>query len=326
MNRRKFLQITAASLAAPAVLSERALAEAWPTKQVRVVVGFEPGGATDVIGRTIAQRLKEMWGQPVEVENKPGAGGNVAAEAVAKADPDGTTLFVASPGLATNKFLYPQLGFDPVKDFAPVSLLVVQPNIMAVPVSSPAKTVKEFIEYAKANPGQIDFASSGDGTTPHLCGELFKRITGIQMRHVPFKGSAPAMQEFLPGRIDVMFDNVTSILPHVMAGGARGLAVTTAKRIPAAPSLPTLIEAGVPGFDVSSWFALFAPANTPESVIAKINKDTVAALAHDSVKPKLLALGSEIVGSTPQQLAAHLQSEMDKWGPVITDAGIKLAN
>ena len=213
-----------------------------------------------------------------------------------------------------------------MKDFAPVSLLVLQPNIMAVPVSSPAKTVKEFIEYAKANPGQIDFASSGDGTTPHLCGELFKRITGIQMQHVPFKGSAPAMQEFLPGRIDVMFDNVTSILPHVMAGGARGLAVTTAKRIAVAPSLPTLIEAGVPGFDVSSWFGIFAPANTPESVIAKINKDTVAALAHDSVKPKLLALGSEIVGSTPQELAAHLQSEMDKWGPVITDAGIKIAN
>jgi tripartite-type tricarboxylate transporter receptor subunit TctC len=326
LNRRKFLQITAASLAAPAVLSERALAEAWPTKQVRVVVGFEPGGATDVIGRTIAQRLKEMWGQPVEVENKPGAGGNVAAEAVAKADPDGTTLLVASPGLATNKFLYPQLGYDPVKDFAPISLLVLQPNIMAVPVSSPAKTVKEFIEYAKANPGQIDFASSGDGTTPHLCGELFKRITGIQMQHVPFKGSAPAMQEFLPGRIDVIFDNVTSILPHVMAGGARGLAVTTAKRIPVAPSLPTLIEAGVPGFDVSSWFGIFAPAKTPESVIAKINKDTVAALAHDSVKPKLLALGSEIVGSTPQELAAHLQSEMDKWGPVIMDAGIKIAN
>jgi tripartite-type tricarboxylate transporter receptor subunit TctC len=326
LNRRKFLQVTAASLAAPALLSERALAEAWPTKQVRVVVGFEPGGATDVIGRTIAQRLHEMWGQPVVVENKPGAGGNVAAEAVAKSEPDGTTLFVASPGLATNKFLYPQLGYDPVKDFAAVSLLVLQPNIMAVPVSSPAKTVKEFIDYANANPGQIEFASSGEGTTPHLCGELFKRITGVQMQHVPFKGSAPAMQEFLPGRIDVMFDNVTSILPHVMAGGARGLAVTTAQRLPAAPTLPTLIEAGVPGFDVSSWFGMFVPGKTPESVIAKINKDTVAALAHDSVKPKLLALGCEIVGSTPQQLATHLQSEIDKWGPVINDAGIRIAN
>ncbi len=326
MNRRKFLQITAASLAAPYVLSERALAETWPTKQVRVVVGFEPGGATDVIGRTIAQRLQETWGQPVVVENKPGAGGNLGAEAVAKADPDGTTLLVASPGLATNKFLYPHPGYDPVKDFAPVSLLVLQPNIMAVPVSSPAKSVKEFIDYAKANPGQVEFASSGDGTTPHLCGELFKRITGIQMQHVPFKGSAPALQEFLPGRIDVIFDNVTSILPHVMAGGARGLAVTTAQRIPAAPTLPTLIEAGVPGFDVSSWFGIFAPAKTPDSVIARINKDTVAALAHDSVKPKLLALGCEIVGSTPQQLATHLQSEIDKWGPVIKEAGITIAN
>jgi tripartite-type tricarboxylate transporter receptor subunit TctC len=324
LNRRKVLTLAAASLAAPHVLSRGARAEAWPAKQVRLVVGFPPGGATDVIGRVVAQRLSEVWGQKVEVENKPGVGGNLAAEAVAKSEPDGLTLFIVGPGQATNTFLYPSLGYDPVKDFAPVSLLVAQPNIMAVPVSSPAKSVREFIDYCKANPGRVSYASSGNGTTLHLCGELFKRITGVAMRHVPFPGSAPALQEFLPGRVDVIFDNVTSILPHVMAGGARGLAVTTARRIPVAPELPTMIEAGVGDFDVASWFALFVPAKTPDRIVTKIGRDAVAALGHDSVKPKLLQLGCEIIGSTPDELAQHLKVEMDKWGPVIRDARIRM--
>lgn len=326
LNRRKFLSLTTVALAAPGLLPQRARADSWPTKQVRIVVGFEPGGATDTIARVIGQRLSEMWGQPVVIENKPGAGGNVAAEAVAKAEPDGTTIFIVGPGHATNQFLYPKLGYDPVKDFAPVSHLVLQPNIMAVPVNSPVNTVKEFIDHCNANPGRVTFASSGVGTTLHLCGELFMRITGVQMRHVPYGGSALALQDFLPGRIDVIFDNVTSILPHVMSGGARGLAATTAERIPAAPKLPTLIEAGVPGFDVSSWFALFVPAKTPKEVVAKINKDAVAALGHASVKPKLLSLGCEIIGSSPRELAAHLQSEIERWGPVIREAGIRLEN
>jgi tripartite-type tricarboxylate transporter receptor subunit TctC len=324
LDRRKVLVLTTASLAAPYVLARSAVAETWPTRPLRIVVGFEPGGATDVIARTLGQRLSQMWGQEVRIENKPGAGGNVAADLVAKADADGATILITGPGQATNSFIYAKLGYDPVKDFAAVSLLVTQPNIMAVPVTSQAKSVAEFIAICKANPGQETYASSGNGTTLHLCGELFKHLTGVEMQHVPFRGSAAAMVEFLPGRIDVIFDNVTSILPHVMAGGARGLAVTSAKRIAAAPTLPTLIEAGVAGFDVSSWFALFVPAKTPEAIVAKLSKDTVAALGHDSVKPKLMSLGCDIIGSSPDELAKHLQAEMNRWGPVIREAKIKI--
>ena len=322
MNRRKFLGLTAGALAAPSVLARPAHAESWPAKPVRIVVGFEPGGATDVIARVLAERLSKVWAHPVVVENKPGAGGNAAAELVAKAD-DGNTILIVGPGQATNTFIYPQLAYDPVADFAPVTQLVLQPNIMAVPIGSPANSVKEFIDYCKANPGTVKYASSGNGTSLHLCGELFKRMAKVDMKHVPYKGSEPALRDLQRERVDVIFDNVTSILPHVMAGNARGLAVTTAKRIRAAPNLPTLIEAGVPGFDVSSWFAFFVPAKTPPEIVARINKDSVAALGHETVKPKLEQLGCEIVGSSPEQLTAHLKSEMDKWGPVIKEAGIK---
>lgn len=326
IHRRHLLAGAAAALAAPSLISSRAFAAGFPTKGVRIIVAFAPGGATDVIARVVGQRLSEVWNQPVVIENKPGAGGNIGAEAAANADPDGYTIFIVGPGQAINKFMYASLNYDPIADFAPVTHLVLQPNIMAVPLSSPAKTVQEFIDYCKANPGKVSYASSGNGTSLHLCGELFKRMTGVQMQHVPYRGSGPALNDFLPGRVDVIFDNVSSILPHVMSGGARGLAATTAKRIPAAPKLPTMIEAGVPGFDVSSWFAFFAPAKTPKDVIAKINADTNEALKNAVVKGKLEELGCEIVGSTPEALAKHLKSEMDKWGPVIKDAKIRVEN
>ena len=326
LDRRKFVTLSAASLASPSLLPARAQAAEWPSKEVRIVVGFEGGGATDIIARALAERLKTVWNQPVTVENKPGAGGNVAAEQVARAPHDGHTIFIAGPGQALNPFMYPKLGYDPVHDFAPVSLLVMQPNVMAVPVSSPVQSVKDFIDACKANPGRETYASSGVGTSLHLCGLLFQHVTGVRMEHVPFKGSSAALLEFLPGRIDVIFDNVTSILPHVMSGGARGLAVTTAKRIASDPKLPTLIEAGVPGFDVSSWFGFWLPAKTPPEIVAKMNKDVVAALGHDQVKPKLIGLGCEIVGSTPEGLEEHLKSEMAKWGPVIKEAKIQIEN
>lgn len=326
IHRRQLLAGAAAAFAAPALISSRTFASGFPSKGVRIIVAFAPGGATDVIARVVGQRLSEVWKQPVVIENKPGAGGNIGAEAAAQADPDGYTIFIVGPGQAINKFMYASLNYDPVTDFAPVTHLVLQPNIMAVPVSSPAKSVKEFIDYCKANPGKVSYASSGNGTSLHLCGELFKRMTGVQMQHVPYRGSGPALNDFLPGRVDVIFDNVSSILPHVLSGGARGLAATTAKRIPAAPNLPTMIEAGVPGFDVSSWFAFFAPAKTPKDVIARINADTNEALKHNVVKAKLEELGCEIVGSTPEALAKHLKSEMDKWGPVIKDAKIRIEN
>ncbi len=326
LDRRVVLKMAALAAASPAVVTSHAFGASWPTRPVRLIVPFAPAGATDVIGRLMANRLSEVWGQQVVVENRGGAGANIGSDAAAKADPDGYTMVVMSVPLAVNKFLYPSLSYDPVADFAPVTLLVMQPNIMAVPNSSPAKSVGEFIAHAKAAAGKISYASSGNGTSLHLCGELFKRMAGVDMTHIPYRGAAPAMNDLIPGRVDVMFDNVSSILPHVKSGSVRGLAVTTARRIRAAPELPPIAEAGVPGFDVSSWFGFFAPAKTPPEIIARMNSDSVAALQHVSVKPRLEELGAEIVGSTPEALAAHLQAEMDKWGPVIRDAKIRIDN
>jgi tripartite-type tricarboxylate transporter receptor subunit TctC len=320
--------VIAASALAPGIASRRALAQAtvtsWPSRHVRLIVPFAPGGATDVIARVIGNRLAEVWGQQVVVENRSGGGSNIGALAAVQSDPDGYTLYIGSVPHATNRFLYPALAYDPIADFAPVTLICTQSNIMVVPNSSPAKSVREFIAYAKANPGKISFGSGGIGTSVHLSGELFKRMTGIEMTHVPYRGAGPALQDVIAGRLDLIFDNITGSLPQVQTGGARGLAVTAAKRVAAAPELPTIAEAGVPGFDVSTWFAFFVPAKTPPTIVAKINADVVAALAWPTVKDRLLQLGADIVGSTPDQLAAFLSSEIDKWGPVIRDAKIKL--
>ena len=299
-------------------------AQAWPSRYVRLIVPFVAGGATDIIARAIGHRLSEVWGQQVVVENKPGAGANIGAQLVAQADPDGYTLYITSVPHATNRFLYASLGYDPVADFAPVTLICLQPNVMVVPNASPARSVAEFVAHAKANPGKISYGSGGIGTSVHLSGELFKRMTGIGMTHVPYRGSAPALQDVIAGRLDLIFDNVTPALPQLQGGRARGLAVTTASRVPVLAHLPTVAEAGVPGFEVSSWFAFFVPARTPRPVIEKMHRDVVAALAHPPVKQRLEPLGAALVGSTPDELARHLASEMDKWGPVIRDAGIRL--
>jgi tripartite-type tricarboxylate transporter receptor subunit TctC len=324
LDRRKLLSFAAASVAAPAMLSRHAFAESWPTREVKIVVGFAPGGATDLIARALAERLKEKWSQPVTVENKPGQGGNLAAEMVAKSAPDGYTVFIVGPGQALNQYMYAKLAYDPVHDFAPVTLLVSQANVMTVSTNSPIRSVKDFIDYCKANPGKATYASSGVGTSLHLCGELFEHLAQVQMRHVPYKGSEPALRDVLLERADVIFDNVVSVLPHVMSGGARALAVTTAKRLAVAPNVPTLIESGLAGFDVASWFALFVPASTPPGVVRKLHDDAVAALESDKVKGRLIMLGCEIIGSTSEGLATHLKSEMDRWGPMIKKAGIKV--
>jgi tripartite-type tricarboxylate transporter receptor subunit TctC len=328
LNRRRFVSFAAAAVAAPSILSSRAsgAGAAWPVKPVRVVVPFAPGGSTDITARLVGNRLQEVWGQSVVVENKPGAGGNIGADMVAHSDPDGYTIFIVGPGMATNKFLYPQLSYDPVGDFAPVTLLITQPNIMCVPNSSPAKSVKEFIAYCNENKGKVTYASSGNGTTLHLGGELFKRLAKVEMTHIPYRGGAPAINDLIPGRVDVIFDNVPSIISHVRSGTVRGLAVTTMERIAILPDMPTIAESGVPGFDVSSWFGFFVPVKTPQDVIAKINADTNAALAHPSVKPRFDDLGAVPKGSTPAELAAFLKSEIDKWGPVIQEAKIRVEN
>jgi tripartite-type tricarboxylate transporter receptor subunit TctC len=226
--------------------------------------------------------------------------------------------------LAVNRFLFPSISYDPVTDLAPVSLLCDYPNIMAVPISSPAHSVKEFIDYAKANRGKVTFASSGHGTSVHLSGELFKRMAGIEMLHVPYRGAGPALNDVIPGRIDVMFNNIGAVLPLIRGGKLRGLAVTTAKRAPAAPELPPIAEAGVPGFDVSSWYGFFVPAKTPPGIIRQMHSDTVAALNDPDVKTRLEEnLGVTVVGSSPAELATFLKAEMEKWGPVIKEAGIR---
>jgi tripartite-type tricarboxylate transporter receptor subunit TctC len=326
LNRRHFVGLTAAAIAAPSIVSSHAQSGDWPAKPVRVVVPFTPGGSTDITARLVSNRLQEVWGQSVVVENKPGAGGNIAADLVAHSDADGYTILITGPGLATNPFLYPSLSYDPVGDFAPVTMLITQPNLMCVPNSSPAKSVREFIDYCNQNKGKVTFASSGNGTTLHLSGELFKRMAKVEMTHIPYRGGAPAINDLIPGRVDVIFDNMPSILSHVKGGSLRGLAVTTKDRVAAVPEIPTIAESGVPGFDVFSWFGFFVPAKTPPDVVARINADTNAALVHPPVKSRFEELGANPKGSTPAELAAFLQSEIDKWGPVIREAKIRVEN
>jgi len=256
-------------------------------------------------------------------ERRRGGGANIGHEAVARADPDGYTMLIASMPLAVNRFLFPVLNYDPVNDLAPVSLICDYPNVMAVPVSSPARSVADFIAQAKANPGKMTFASSGHGTSVHLAGELFKRMAGIDILHVPYRGAGPALNDLLPGRVDVMFANIGSVLPLIQGEKLRGLAVTTAKRTPALP-VPTIAESGLPGFDVSSWYAFLAPARTPPDIVRKMHADTVTALTDPATKERLDQLGVVVAGSTPQELAAHLQVETEKWGPVIKAAGITI--
>jgi tripartite-type tricarboxylate transporter receptor subunit TctC len=330
ISRRRAIELAAAAALAGAPAS-RAFAQAppasaqdWPNRFVRLIVPFPPGGGTDAIARVVAGKLSDIWGQQMVVENRGGGGANIGTEAVVRSDPDGYTMLIASMPLAVNRFLFPSLSYDPLGDLAPVSLICEYPNIMAVPITSPARSVDDFIAYAKANKGRVTFASSGHGTSVHLSGELFKRMAGIEMLHVPYRGAGPALNDLLPGRVDVMFNNIGAVLPLIRGGKLRGLAVTTAKRTPAAPDLPPIAEAGLPGFDVSSWYAFFAPAKTAPEVIGKMHADTVAALTDPVTKERLEQLGVVVVGSTPVQLAAFLRAEMDKWAPVIKEAGISI--
>jgi tripartite-type tricarboxylate transporter receptor subunit TctC len=321
ITRRNLIATSAASVLAPAVIG-RVHAQTYPNRFVRLVVPFPPGGGTDAIARVVATKLSEMWGQQLVVENRGGGATNIGTEQVARADPDGYTIMLHSMPLAVNKFLFANLPYDPVADLAPITLICEYPNIMAVPISSPARSVKEFIAYAHANKGKMTFASSGHGTSVHLSGELFKRLAKVEMLHVPYRGAGPALQDLIPGRVHVMFNNIGAVLPLIQGGKLRGLAVTTAKRTPAAPDLPPIAEEGVPGFDVSSWYAFLAPAKTPPEIIRKLHADTVIAINDPKTRQRLEGLGVVVRGSTPAELAAYLKNEMDKWGPVIKEAGI----
>jgi tripartite-type tricarboxylate transporter receptor subunit TctC len=321
ITRRKLIATsTAAAVAAP--LSAYAQKPAWPSKHVRLIVPFPPGGGTDNVGRILSARFSEVWGQQMVIENRGGGGSNIGNEVVAKAEPDGYTILFAAFPLAINKFLYPKLPYDPAADLAPITLIGTFPNILVVPNTSPVKNVRELIAHAKANKGDVTFGSSGIGTSPHLNGELFMRMAGFEMTHVPYRGAGPAIIDLIPGRLTMMFNTSGSLMPHVQAGRLRALAVSSGKRFSAAPEIPTVAESGVPGFDVSSWYALFAPAKTPPEIVRKINADAVAIMREPQIRQRLEGLGLEVAASTPEELGAFFKAEMAKWGPVIKEAGI----
>ncbi len=310
-------------MAAP-VAPAHAQGAAYPTKPIRLVVPFPPGGATDILARAIAQRWSETLGQQVVVDNRPGAGGNIGSDLVAKSAPDGYTLLMGTVGThAINPSLYTKMPYDHIRDFAPVILVAGVPNVMEVNPSVPAHTVQEFIAYAKANPGKVNFASSGSGTSIHLSGELFKVMAGVEMTHVPYKGSAPALQDLLGGQVQVMFDNLPPSLPQIRSGKLRALAVTSATRSAALPDVPTIAESGLPGFEASSWFGVLAPAGTPPAIIARLNADGVKWLATPEAKEKMLTLGANAVGGSPEDFAAHIRAETAKWAKVVKDSGAR---
>ncbi len=277
------------------------------------------------IGRILGARLTEIWGQQVVIENKPGAGGNIASEFVARSAPDGYTMYITAAGLAVNRYLFESINYDPLADFAPVTLICLFPNVLVVPNSSPLRSVGDLVAQAKAEPGKLTFASPGHGSSPHMSAELFKHMAKVNLTHVPYRGASPAYTDVIAGRVDCTFAVMASGLPLVRSGQLRALGVTTAARVATAPEIPTIAESGVPGYDTSSWFAFFVPAKTPPEIIAKMHTDTVAVLAEPQIRAKLDALGVVVVGSTPEQLGAHLKAEMERWAPVIKAANIRVS-
>ena len=324
MSRLLVTAMTGCALAA-AVPSAVDAADTYPVRPVRIVVAYTPAGTTDILARVIAQKMNEAWGQPVIVDNRPGANGNIGTEYAAKATPDGYTLLLTTAGPhGINPSLYRKIGFDAVRDFAPITLIAIVPNILVVNNGLPVKDVKELIAHAKANPGKLNYGSPGAGSTAHLSMELFKSMTGTHLVHVPYKGSAGVLSDLLGGQISVTMDNMPPYLPQVKAGKIRALAVTPSKRSPAMPELPTVAEAGVRGYDSGAWFGLLAPAKTPRDTIAKLSSETLRILGLPDVKTRLSELGAEPVGGSPEQFAAHIKSEIAKWAKVIKDANVEL--
>ena len=302
----------------------------WPTKPVRIVVPFAAGGTTDILARAIAPELSKAFGQQFIVDNRAGAGGNVGAEIVARSAPDGYTLLMGTVGThGINRALYEKLPYDPIKDFAPVTLVAGVPNVMVMQTekarSLGINTVADFIKYAKANPGKINMASSGNGTSIHLAGELFKSMSGTYMVHFPYRGSGPALLDMVGGTMDVMFDNLPSSMPQIRAGKLKALAVTSAQRSAALPDLPTIEQAaGLKGFDASSWFGLLAPAGTPPDIVNRIQQEVAKSLGTTAIKEKMLAQGAIPSGNTPAEFARLIDSEHRKWAKVVKDSGAKV--
>jgi tripartite-type tricarboxylate transporter receptor subunit TctC len=319
---RSFALAVALALAAGAAAAQ---APAYPAKPVRIINPFAPGGATDQIARLTAQKLSELWGQSVVVENRPGASGAIGLEAVAKSPPDGYTLAIATQTThAANPALYAKLPYDPVRDFAPLTLAGSTPLALLVQPSLPVTDAKTLIAYLKSNPGKLTYASGGNGTSQHLTMELLKSMTGTFVVHIPYRGAGPAMVDFLGGQVNLMFDNLPTAMPHVKSGKLRALAVSTARRSALAPEVPTMAESGLAGFDLATWFAFFAPAATLKEVTAKIAADMQRVLAQPDVRERLLAAGVDVAGSTPEELARFQRAEMEKWARIVRDSGAKV--
>ena len=295
----------------------------YPNKQIRMIVPFAAGGPTDAIARAVGQKLTEAWNQPVVIDNRPGAGGNIGTELAAKAPADGYTLFIGTVANAINQSLFPKLPFDFLRDFTPVTQNYVTGLILAVHPSLPVKSVKELIALAKARPGELSYSSSGVGGTPHLSGELFNTLAGVKMVHVPYKGSAPAMADLLGGHIQLTFDNMLTVLPQVKAGKLRGLAVTLTTRSPLAPELPTVAESGLAGFEVKSWNGVVAPTGTPKDIIARLNGEIVRILRQPDLREKFLLQGVELVPTTPEEFGAFIRQDVAKWAKVIQLSGAR---
>jgi tripartite-type tricarboxylate transporter receptor subunit TctC len=300
-----------------------AAAQDYPVRPVRLVVAFAPGTTSDIIGRQIAEKLSQQMGQPFVVENRTGAGGTIGAESVAKAEPDGYTLLVSTAALPVSAGVYPNLRYDTAKDFASVTVISHSPLLLAANLDFSPRTVQELIDYTKKNPAKVSFGSAGVGTSHHLTGEKFKLDTGIDMLHVPYKGSGPAHIDLMGGQIQLMFDNIVALLPHVRAGKVRALAVSSVKRHPLLPDVPSIQEAGVKGFETVAWFGIVAPAGTPRNVIARLNAETLKALKLPDMQKRLIDSGSDIIGNTPEQADQFLRAEVEKWGKVVRAANVK---
>ena len=322
---RLFCAVAIAAAASAGFPASAQGAASYPIKPIKIVVPFPPGGATDIMARAIGFELQKALGQSVIIENKPGAGGNSGADLVAKSPADGYTLVMGTVGThAINMSLYAKMPYDAVKDFEPVVLVAGVPNLLVVHPAVNAKTVSELTALAKAQPGKLNVASSGNGTSIHLSAELYKQMAGVDILHVPYKGSSPAVADLLGGQVQMMFDNMPVSLPHVKAGKLRALAVTSMKRSPALPDVPTMDEEGLKGFDATSWFGLLAPAGTPKDIVAKLNAASVKALASPEMRERLAAQGADPVGNSPEQFAAFIKSEIDKWAKIVKASGARV--
>ncbi len=321
VRRRLLLAGAALPIAGPALAQQAA--PAWPTRPLRMIIGFAPGGPTDIVARVVAQRLSEQIGQPVVVDNKPGAGGNLAADLAAKAAPDGHTLFYNTSAITIAPSLYGKVPYDTLKDFLPVSTTATNAMIVMVHPSVPAKTIQEFVAYAKANPGKLNYGSSGTGTITHLASAALGSALGLQMTHVPYKGSAPSLIDTAAGVVQLMTDTVNSALPYVKDGRLRALAVTMPKRLAVLPDVPTLAETVLPGMEMSAWQGVVLPAGTPQPIVQRLNAELRRVLAHEETRQKLIAQGTEILGSTPEEYAAYLKSELARWSKVVAETGAK---